>query len=108
MVPCWQLVHTRPVVCALGGGAEGPGSGVAAGQAAHHVHAHPLDCMQTAMFGPTPGEQDSSFAQASQHVSEAFGVGLPPALYSTAIRGVWPELHPPNGGQSLCQFSGHN
>ena len=85
MVPSWNRMQTRPVMYALGWGAEGLGVGLAAGQVAHHVHAHPVDSMQTAMFGPTPTDQDSSFAQASRHVSDASRCGLSPPLYSTAV-----------------------
>lgn len=82
--------------------------GFAAGQLAHHVHAHCVGCMQGAMFGAPPRIQDSSFAQASRHASEALGCGLSPPLCSTAIRGVSPELQPLQDGKSPCQFSGHN
>ena len=88
VVPSWILMQTRPVMCALGGGAEGLGVGLAASQVAHHVHAHPVDSMQTAMFGPTPTHQDSTFAPAIQHVSDPPRCGLPPALCGTAIRGA--------------------
>jgi hypothetical protein len=81
-------MQTRPVVCGLGGGAEGLSSGLAAAELVPHVHTHPMDCMQTAVFEHTPSHQDSSFAQASRHVSETFEFGLSPALCSTAIRGA--------------------
>lgn len=85
MVPSCNLMQTRHVMYALGWGAEGLGVGLAAAQVAHHVHAHPVDSVQTAMFEPTPINQGSSFAQASRHVSEPLRCGLSPPLYSTAV-----------------------
>jgi len=70
-------------------------------------HTNP-GCMQHAHFKPPPGLQDSSSDQTNQDVSRPSRCDLSPALYSTSIGCVLPELHPTKEGKCACQFSGHN
>ena len=64
--------------------------------------------MQSANFESTPDHQDSNSDQAPQHVSEAFGSVLSPALYSSAVGCALPWLHPTKVEKCPCQYSGLN
>lgn len=67
-----------------------------------------LDCMQHAHFGPSPGHQDSSSAQGTQHTFEGVWSVLSPATCSCAFGCGCTELHRSKGGHVPLQFSGHN
>ena len=73
-----------------------------------HPNAHTVDCMQHAHFRPPLKLQDSSSAQANQHVSRPSRCGLSPPLYSTGFGCALAALHPNKDGKYAYQFWGHN